>query len=158
MILITGGTGFIGMELINQLLLSGRTFRILLHPQEPTPKLPKGVEFDAALSSFSDERGLKAILQDVDTVFFISRADQSTVLLDLQQVEVRDIETFTNAARQSGVERFIFLSHLGADRASAFDLLKAKGIAEHIIKESGIPFTIIRSSIAYGEGDVFTET
>ena len=157
MILITGGTGFIGMELINQCLDSSRPFRLLIHPEEPTPKLPKGVQFDAAICAFSDERGLKAVLQDVEAVYFISIADQSTANLNLQQTEISEIESFTHAAQQAGVNRFFYLSHLGADRASAFDMLKAKGIAEHIIKEAGIPYTIIRSSIVYGKGDVFTE-
>ncbi len=49
-----------------------------------------------------------------------------------------------------------FLSHLGADRASAYSLFKAKGIAEHTIRKSGVPYTIIRSSLVYGVGDYFT--
>ena len=157
MILITGGTGFIGMELLNQCLESDCPIRLLIHPEEPTLKLPKSVQFDAAICAFSDERGLKAVLQDVDVVYFISLADQSTADIDLQQIEVGELESFVQASKVAGVERFIYLSHLGADRASAFDLLKAKGIAEHIIKETGIPYTIIRSSIVYGKGDVFSE-
>lgn len=68
---------------------------------------------------FSDERGLKAVLQDVDVVYFISLADQSTANIDLQQIEIREIESFVHAAKVAGVKRFIYLSHLGADRASA---------------------------------------
>ena len=55
-----------------------------------------------------------------------------------------------------GSAAFFYLSHLGADRASAFPLFKAKAIAEHHIRNSGIPFTIFRSGLVYGEGDHFT--
>jgi NADH dehydrogenase len=61
-----------------------------------------------------------------------------------------------NAASQAKIDRLFYISHLGADRASAYPLLKAKGIAEHHIKTSEIPFTIFRSAVAFGEGDHFT--
>jgi len=156
MILITGGTGFIGRELIMQILSTGRLFRVLIHPEEKTQNLPKGVDLDAAISSFTDERGLKAILKDVEVAYYISSADQASSEIDLQQTEVREVETFMHSAEQAGVERIIYLSHLGADRASG-SIAEAKGIAEHIIKESSLKYTILRSSIAYGEGDVFTK-
>jgi NADH dehydrogenase len=54
------------------------------------------------------------------------------------------------------VKQFIYLSHIGADRASAFPVHKAKGIAEEHIRKSGVPHTIIRSSIIYGPEDHFT--
>jgi NADH dehydrogenase len=48
------------------------------------------------------------------------------------------------------------LSHLGADRAAGFPVLKAKGIAEEYIRKSGVPYTILRGSILFGPGDEFT--
>ena len=44
----------------------------------------------------------------------------------------------------------------GADRASAFPIHKAKGIAEEFIRKSGLPYTIIRSTIVFGAEDRFT--
>jgi NADH dehydrogenase len=49
-----------------------------------------------------------------------------------------------------------YISHLGADRASAFPVLKAKAIAEEHVRHSGLDYTIIRSAIVYGTGDAFT--
>ena len=63
---------------------------------------------------------------------------------------------FSSVAKQMGVERFVYLSHIGADRASAYNLLRAKAIAEAAIRQSGVPYTIIRSGIVYGENDHFT--
>ena len=85
-------------------------------------------------------------------IYHLASVEQSAGHLDLQQVEVRDVEMLANTAYGAGVKRFIYLSHLGADRASAFGLMKAKGIAEHAIRQSGVPYTIIRSSMVYGEG------
>ena len=54
------------------------------------------------------------------------------------------------------MKRFLYVSHLGADRMSAFAVHKAKGIAEEHIRRSGVPYTILRSSIVYGPEDHFT--
>ncbi len=59
-------------------------------------------------------------------------------------------------AADAGVERFLYLSHLGADRASAYALLKSKAIAESYIIHSGVPYTIFRSAAVFGPGDQFT--
>jgi len=72
------------------------------------------------------------------------------------ETEVNDLDRLTSLAKRAGVRRFFYLSHLGADRASAYGLMKAKGIAESIIRKSGLTYTIIRSSMVYGEGDNFT--
>ena len=48
------------------------------------------------------------------------------------------------------------MSHLGADRASAYPVLKAKAIAEENIRRSGVNHTIIRSALVYGLNDHFT--
>ena len=50
----------------------------------------------------------------------------------------------------------LFVSHLGAEPSSAFPALRAKALAEEAIRKSDLPYTIIRSSLVYGEGDRFT--
>ena len=62
----------------------------------------------------------------------------------------------SQVAAEAGVKRFFFLSHLGADRASAYPVLKAKAIAEENIRRSGVKHTILRSALVYGLGDHFT--
>ena len=51
---------------------------------------------------------------------------------------------------------FFFLSHLGADRASAYPILKVKAIAEEYIRRSGLDFTILRTALVFGPDDGFT--
>jgi uncharacterized protein YbjT (DUF2867 family) len=54
------------------------------------------------------------------------------------------------------VERIFFLSHLGADRFSAYPVLKAKALAEGYITRSGVDYTIFRSAPIFGPRDQFT--
>jgi len=156
MILITGGTGFVGNVIIRQLSDLGYPVKLLLHPSRKTPDLPKGIPFEATVTSLTDEKGVRVAMKDVDIIFHLASAESSGRQAELSKVDIQGTETLVRMAHQAKVGRLIYLSHLGADQASAYPLLKAKGMAENMIKSSGIPYTIFQSAMAYGEHDTFT--
>lgn len=156
MILVTGATGFIGRALIRQLNETGQQVRVLLRPSPKSPRLPKGVPVEVAVVSLSDERGLRAALRGVDQVYHLASAASQGRSGNLFTTDIEGTRTLAQVAAGAEIERFVFISHLGADRASAFPIHKAKGIAEEHIRKSGVPHTIIRSSIVFGPEDHFT--
>ena len=156
MILVTGGTGFLGGYLVRHLAELGKPYRMLLQPGIDQATLPKQTNMNVALTSLDDERGVSSALRGVDVIYHLVGVERIGVRANLMETEVNHLERLTSLARQAGVRRFFYLSHLGADRASAYGLMKAKGIAESIIRKSGLTYTIIRSSMVYGEGDNFT--
>ncbi len=156
MILVTGGTGFVGKALVQHLIASGKAVRILLRPSKVSPQLPRGVPVDAAVCSLRDERGLRAAMRGVDTVIHLAGSERQSGRANLTEVEVLGTQGLVNAAKQAGIQRILYLSHLGADQASAYPLLRAKGLAENILIRSGLNFTIVRSAVVFGPGDQFT--
>ena len=156
MILVTGATGLIGRALTRQLVEAGHSVRILLRPSPYTPKLPTGVPVEAAVTSLDDVRGLRAALRGVDMVFHLAGGEAEGGRANLQAVDIDGTRNLAEAAADASVRRIFYISHLGADRASAFPVLKAKGIAEEYLRKSGIPFTILRGSILFGPQDTFT--
>jgi len=156
MILITGATGFIGRSLTRQLVESGQRVRILLRPSPRTPNLPTGVPVEVAVTSLADVRGLRAALRGVQAVYHLAGGESEGGRANLQAVDIEGTHNLVEAARDADVERIFYLSHLDADRASGFPVLKAKGIAEEFIRKSGLAYTILRGSILFGPGDSFT--
>ncbi len=156
MILVTGGTGFVGKTLIRKLNEAGYAVRTLIRPSAQSPDLPLGVPVNVTVSSLDDHRGLRAAMVGVRTVFHLASAEWRGSYADLARVDISGTRQVVDAAAQSGVERIFFLSHLGADRASAFPVLKVKGIAEEYIRKSGLAYTIIRSALLFGPGDALT--
>lgn len=153
MILVTGGTGFIGRTLVRQLVTMGTPVRTLLRPSTKSPALPVGVPVEVAVCSLLDERGLRAAMKGVDVVFHLASAERSSTGADLARVDVEGTLMVAEAAAQAGIRRIFFLSHIGADRASAYPVLRAKALAEAAIQHSGVPYTIFRSGPVFGEGD-----
>jgi nucleoside-diphosphate-sugar epimerase len=156
MILVTGGTGFVGQVLIKQLVQNGWPVRILLRPSASSPNIPRGVPVEVAVCSMQDQRSLKASLKDVDVIFHLAGSERSGSRSDLTGVDVEGTEALSQAAAQTSVERVFFLSHLGADRFSAYPVLKAKALAEGYIIRSGVAYSIFRSAPIFGPGDQFT--
>ncbi len=156
MILVTGGTGFIGKSLVKELVSIGKPVRLLLRPSRESPRLPLGEVVDVAVSSLKDERGLRSALKGVDVIFHLAGVERQGSRSDLEGIDIEGSRVLAAVAKQADIERIFYLSHLGADRSSAFPVLKAKALAEHFFINSGVGFTIIRSAPVYGKGDQFT--
>jgi len=154
--LVTGGTGFLGNALTRQLVNAGHRVRLLIRPAPTSPNLPRGVPVEVAMTSLNDVRGLRAALRGVDVIYHLAGAEQLGARGRLFDVDIKGTQNLSQAAADARVERFFYASHLGADRASAYPVMKAKGIAEEHIRRSGVGHTIFRSAFLYGPNDHFT--
>lgn len=156
MILLTGATGFIGRALVRQLSAIGYPLRALIRPSARTPRLPKGVSVEVAVVSLADVRGLRAALRDVDTIIHLASAENQGSRGNLSVADVQGTANLVEAAADAGVERIVYLSHIGAAASSAYPAFKAKGQAEEYIRNGKVPYTILRSSLVYGPEDHLT--
>ena len=113
MIFVTGGTGFIGEALVRQLVAAGKPVRVLLKPSPQSPKIPKGVSLDVAVSSLLDERSLRSAMKGVDVIFHLAGSERQGIRGDLSQVDVEATRILSQVAVEAGVSRIFYLSHLG---------------------------------------------
>ncbi|MFZ6029366.1 MAG: SDR family oxidoreductase [Chloroflexota bacterium] len=156
MILIIGGTGFIGQALVRRLTEAGHPVRLLIRPSLQSPQLPIGTAVEAAVTQLEDERGLRSAMSDVDIVYHLAGGEWRGARADLLQSDIQTTRAVSQAAADSRVKRLFYISHLDAERAAGYPVLKAKGIAEEYIRSSGVAYTILRSSVVFGKGDHFT--
>jgi uncharacterized protein YbjT (DUF2867 family) len=157
MLLITGATGFIGRVLTNKLIQSGKKIRLLIRPQQKTPQLQKEVAFDVAISGLDDLRGLQSAMRNVDTIIHLSTVENQPDYEGFERVDIQGTENLVAAAKIAGVNQIIFISRIGADKNSSFPVFRAKALAEEFIMDSGIDFTIFRTTDVFGRNDNFTE-
>ena len=156
MILVTGGTGFIGRALTRHLVDGGYSVRLLIRPSPNSPSISTNTPVEVAISSLDDERGLRAAMVGVDAVFHLVGAEWRGVHADLVKTDIQSTQEIIRAAIDAGVQRFFYVSHLGSNRASAYPVFKAKAIAEEYIRHSGLDYTILRSGILFGPNDGFS--
>jgi NADH dehydrogenase len=156
MILITDATSFVGRAIANHLGAAGYQVRCLLQPSPNRQLLPPGRAFSTVAASMDDLPAMRTAMQDVSAVVHLTwEEDLDTGRhLDEHPQETRNL---IQAMREADVHRMVYLSRLGADRASAYPLFRIRGEAEAAVKESELDYTILQPALTYGPGDAFTE-
>lgn len=157
MILVTGATGFIGRHTVPRLVDAGWPVRVLVPPgRGGTIHLPwPDHEVEPVVGSIYQPDDLSRAVQGVHTVFHLASAQWWGRPRDLQRVDVDFTQALIKASLAAHIGRLIVMSHLGAAPSSAFALLRAKGEMEDLVRRSGLPYTIIRSGVVFGEQDRF---
>lgn len=155
MILVTGVTGFVGQALLPLLLAERYEVRCLLRPLTREPFLPQGTAH-VATGTLQDLPALRVAMQSVDTIIHLVGARRDQDQYTVEWVDHQGTVNVVEAALDAGVRRIVYLSHIHADRNSAYRLLRSKGAAEEAIRSSGLTYTILQSSPIYGPYDSFT--
>jgi len=107
------------------------------------------------VSSLTDRRSLRSVLSGVDMILHLASAENNQPDPDYESVEVHGTEILTKASKDSGVQRIIFLSRIGAEINSVYPIFRAKAIAEKTIQNSGLTYDILRLSDVFGPADHF---
>jgi len=142
MILVVGATGNLGGAVTRLLLAQGQPVRILARPQSNyQPLAEAGAQ--VVPGDLKQRNSLDAACQGVDTVITTAnsfmRGGEDTV----QTVDLRGNRHLIEAAKAGGVKQFIFVSVFPADASSPVPFFQAKGQTEAVLRESGIPHTIL---------------
>ncbi|MEP6755548.1 MAG: complex I NDUFA9 subunit family protein [Chthonomonadales bacterium] len=153
-VLITGGTGFIGKVIAEDLKRNGLTVRILARSQTALERLQsKG--FEVARGDVTDPGSLGPALQGVDVVVHCVGIILEPKGITFESVVQRGTENLVAACKNSGVRQILYISALGV-RANAMSRYhKTKWAAEESIRNSRLTYTIFRPSTVYGAGDQF---
>ncbi|MFH5878814.1 SDR family oxidoreductase [Arthrobacter sp. NA-172] len=141
-VVVVGGTGHVGGQVIDELLAKGKSVRALVRPESDASKLEaKGVEI--ARGDMLDLDSLIAAMTGADAV--ITSAAGYT-RRDKQALEI-DTTGNTNlavAASRTGVRRFILVSILTSDQTPDVPHFWHKKLTEDKLEELGVPFVALR--------------
>lgn len=114
-VLVTGGTGLVGSQLIEALLEKGHppdTIRALVRPRSPIDFLKeRGVRL--CTGDLLDVDSLKAATDGVDIVYHCAGAVDEKRREVFWEVNVIGTERMLEAARWAGVPRFVYVSSIG---------------------------------------------
>ncbi|HEY9867307.1 MAG TPA: SDR family oxidoreductase [Candidatus Obscuribacterales bacterium] len=141
-LLIVGGTGTLGRQVVRRAIDEGYTVRCLARSYRKAAFLK---EWGAELvpGDLCDPETLKSALEGVTAVIDAATA-RPTDSLGIKQIDWKGKVSLIQAAKEAGVERFIFFSFLDAEKYPQVPLLEIKRCTELFLAESGLNYTILK--------------
>lgn len=146
-VLVTGGTGHLGRDVVT-LLKSGNRVRILARTPGSDPQV-EWVRGDLATGE-----GVAEAVLGVRTVVHaatLSPAARRGYLLPTDllrsppEVDVHGTRRLLDAASRAGVQHVAYISIVGVDRPSG-PYMKVKHSAEELVRNGGLPWSILRAT------------
>ncbi|MFC1935523.1 complex I NDUFA9 subunit family protein [Chloroflexota bacterium] len=156
-VLVTGATGFVGRHVVRALVEKGVPVRAVAHTHGHEHVIDaEGVE--ACYADVTDAESLKATMGGVDGVVHLVAIIREGGRSTFEGVNHQGTNYVAAAAREAGVRCFVHLSAIGARDDPEFSYLQSKWKGEQAVVRSGVPYTILRGSVIFGEGDGFINT
>jgi uncharacterized protein YbjT (DUF2867 family) len=160
LVVVVGGTGFLGRRVVRHLLDRGVTVRAAVRHPERIQRLfaARLAGLQTVAADIADEGSLAAALAGahgvVNAVSLYAECGRAT----FQAVHVGGAARLAEQARAAGLERLIHLSGIGADPASASPYIRARGEGERAVRQAFPQAVIVRPAVMFGSDDAFLTT
>ena len=150
MILVTGGTGFVGPKVVHELRAQGHEVRCVVRDRKRGTQLAAwGCEL--AEGDMTDAASLRAAVRGCDVVVHLV-AILTGRREDFERIMEQGTRDLVAAAKDEGVRRFVLMSALGtsAETRDLVPYFHAKWEMEQTLKGSGLEHVILRPSFVFG--------
>lgn len=154
LVVLTGGSGFFGRHVAQELLSRGARLRIVSrHPKQAFSLKPlaKLGQIQFARGDVTRPEQLPALLAGADAVVNLVGAFDG----DLDALQGSGIGELAKAAREAGAGAFVHVSAIGADAESEVDYARTKAEGEQAVLAAFPEATVLRPSILFGPDDKF---
>jgi NADH dehydrogenase len=157
MILVAGGTGFVGGGIVRELARRGKQFAVLTRDAARSADRFPGLSVEYRQGDVLDPSSLEAAMAGIDAVIGTQQFPNSPIENPkkghtFEQIDARGTENLVAAAKAAGVQRYVYLSAAGA-APEGYHWFRAKWRAEQAVRGSGLTYAVLRPSWVYGPED-----
>jgi NADH dehydrogenase len=144
-VLVVGATGVLGRQAVGRLRARGVAVRAMSRKPDAARDLAdQAVEVVAG--DLLDRASLDRACAGVKRVLCAAHGMLGRGRYRSEQVDDTGHRALIDAARQAGVERFVYTSMLGASPTHPIDFARTKFAIEQAVQQSGLPNVILRPS------------
>lgn len=152
-VVVTGTWGTVADALIPHLVAAGSEVRAIARRQANADRL-RELGAKVAVGDAANPELLPPVLRDAHTLchlvdgLFLDEEDYFPTIAGAT-------ENIVTAAKEAELSRILFLSYPGADPGSSNAFLRAKGMAEEAVRDSGLQHVILRCALVLGRGSAW---
>jgi NADH dehydrogenase len=157
-ILITGATGYIGRHLVARLVDQGEQPRCLVRNIDRATRVVPASKLELVAGDTTQPASLETAVQGIDTIVhaaFITADRKEKPGSRYEETNVGGTANLVKAAQTAGVKRIVALSGLGTKPDKAGSYMQGRYLAEQLVIDSGLDWTIIRPSVVFGKDAPF---
>jgi uncharacterized protein YbjT (DUF2867 family) len=149
-ILLTGGTGFVGAHVVRELRSRNLPLRCLVRDAGKAARL-SAAGAELVEGDMTDPESLRSAVAGCDTVVHLVAIRQGREE-QFRRIMVEGTRDLLGAAKGAGVGRFVHMSALGTSEQNkdAVPYYRAKWDTEQLVQSSDIPYVIFRPSFIFG--------
>jgi uncharacterized protein YbjT (DUF2867 family) len=149
-ILVTGGTGFVGGHVVHALRQAGRPVRCLVRNRGKAGKLA-ALGCELAEGDVTDPASLRNAVEGVEVVVHLVAIRQGK-RKQFQRIMVGGTRDLLKLAKEGGAKRWVQMSALGTteETKELVPYYGAKWQMEQDVQRSGLPYVILRPSFVFG--------
>ncbi len=153
-VFVTGGSGFVGSAVIDELLSRGFQVNALANRRKldraDVQSIQGGLFEDRAL-----DEGMRACDAVVHLVGIIMQ--RSSKGITFERMHFQGTRRVVDAAKRNGLKRYVHMSALGTRPNAISDYHRTKYEAEEYVRGSGLDWTIFRPSFIHGPRGEFMQ-
>ncbi|HLF71784.1 MAG TPA: NAD(P)H-binding protein [Dehalococcoidia bacterium] len=157
MIVVTGGTGFVGSAVVEELLRRGQQVAVL---GRDAAKIQKqfGGKVEARTGDVSRPETLATAFAGADAVIDTVQFPTSPIEVPrrgwtFEKIDYQGSVNQVDAAKAAGTRRYVYVSGVGAAKDAAKHWFRFKWLAEEHVRASGLEWAVVRPTWVYGPGD-----
>lgn len=143
MILVVGGTGQLGRQIVDLLRAEPRPVRVLTR-NPAGAGFPDGSGVEVVAGDLLERDSLVRALRGVDVVICTAQGGQGRGRTGPRGVEGSGIPHLIDAARDAALRQFVYVSTASAHPDSPSDFFRGKARVEDLLHSSGLPASILR--------------
>ena len=152
-ILVAGGTGFIGANLVPVLVEHGHQVRVMTRTPEQRRATDAGEHAEHVYGDVSDRKSLAAAMEGCDTAFYLVHTLDKA---DFVERDRQGAQNFADQAKEAGLRRIVSLGGLGNEHDDLSPHLRSRREVENILT-AAVPTVALRAGIVVGDGSVSWE-
>lgn len=155
-IAITGGTGFVGSHLVDELLAeTDAEIRLLLRPGRETPRTSDRIEIQEG--NILEPSSLEGFCSGADFLVHLAGAMYNPGAATLHRINVEGTRNVMEEVSLSTVRKVIYLSPFMGENPPETEYYQTRYKGEQLIREQVIPSAILRTDMVTGPEDHLVE-
>lgn len=151
MIVVTGGAGAMGSRLVERLVKGGHAVRAIGLPDDPGQRAVRELGAEYVGADIRDADALVEAFQGADRIVHLAAIILSRLHPErFEAINTRGTRNVVQAARRGGAAKLVHVSSISVEyrHQNAYSL--SKRAAEDAVRASGMDWTILRPTLAWG--------